>query len=57
MMLTTLTTYFTAIVTMFSEFFAVITTSPVVEWIMIGVAIAVISFVIGVFKRLVWGQV
>jgi hypothetical protein len=42
---------------MFSEFFAVITTSPVVEWIMIGVAIAVISFVIGVFKRLVWGQV
>jgi uncharacterized membrane protein (DUF485 family) len=56
-MIAALTPAVQAIIGFFTDFFTTITTAPVVEWVIFGVAIMVISFVIGVFKRLVWGNV
>lgn len=51
-----LTTAVENITGFFSDFFTAVTAPEVVPWVIIGVAVPLIGFLVGLFKRLIWGN-
>jgi fatty acid desaturase len=55
-MMAALTTAITAILGFFEDMFTMITSADVIPWVIIGVAVPLIGFCVGLFKRIVWGK-